>query len=119
MKKRYFDVARKLSEASTHHQHKMGCVITYKNRIIGLGFNQLKTHSKSPHPYSSMHAELSAILNSDKDKLMGAKAYIFRAKRDGSPALAKPCVYCRDLLKSVGIKEVFYSINGSFTNEKY
>ena len=58
---KYFKLAKKQSEKSTHYQHKLGCVIVKNNRVLGLGFNKLKSHPKSPHAYSFIHAEFDSV----------------------------------------------------------
>jgi deoxycytidylate deaminase len=112
MKVKYFKLAKKLSYYSTHHKFKLGCVITKKNQVVGVGFNELKTHPFSKHPYNQLHAEINAILNSDKRELKGSDLYIYREQADGNLALSKPCQYCKLVLDSVGIKNIFYT-NGT------
>ncbi len=110
MKKRYFEAAKKMSLRSTHHQHKLGCVIVNKNKIIGMGFNKLKTHPDSNHPYKSTHAEFHAICNVlDVSMLKNADIYVYRATRNGKEALAKPCRYCEQLIRRHGIARIFYT----------
>lgn len=114
MKQRFFDICKKLSLKSNHRQHQMGAVIVEKNRVVGVGFNQLKTHSRSNHPYKSIHAELSAILNSRRETFEGCSIYIYRENKYGEKACAKPCIYCTHMLRSLGIREVFYTSNGQY-----
>lgn len=112
MKMKFFDLCKELKKHSNHKQHKMSSVIVRKNRVIGTGFNQLKTHSLSKHPFKSLHAEVHAVLKTtNKEDLEGAEIYIYRENRYGLPALAKPCPYCLALLKEVGIKRMHYSNN--------
>jgi deoxycytidylate deaminase len=114
MKHKFFELARKLAFKSNHHTHKLGCVIVRKNEIVSLGFNKLKTHPKSNHPFKSLHAELDAILSADREDIRGADLYIFRETKFGNPAMAKPCKYCEAAIKEVGINRVFYSCNNGF-----
>ena len=119
MKLKYFDLARKLSVKSTHHQHKLGCVIVKKNKIVGVGFNEVKTHTQSPHPYKMLHAEISALLwNSYKD-LEGSEAYVYRERKDGKLALAKPCSACESALRVAKIKKVYYSSETGYQEINY
>jgi deoxycytidylate deaminase len=118
MKQEYFlAVARQASCKSDHHSHKMGCVIAKGNKILGVGHNVLKTHPKSPHKYKSIHAEFMAAINAGYD-IEGATAYIFREQKDGTWAMAKPCDYCWKFLMELGVKEVVYSFEGSFKQER-
>ncbi len=114
MKTRYFDLAKKLSTKSDHHTHKLGCVIARGNRVAGIGFNKLKTTPKSNHPYKSIHAELDAIMNTNPTHLVGADLYIYRETKSGELATAKPCQYCQQLIKMIGIRRVFYTSKNGY-----
>lgn len=116
MRQQYFlNMAKDISSKSDHHSHKIGCVIAKGNRILGTGWNVLKTHTKSPHRYKSIHAEFMASLNSGK--ISGATAYVFRQQKDGTWANSKPCTSCWKYLIDLGLKEVVYSYEGSFKRE--
>lgn len=109
MKLKFFEIAKKLSYKSDYH-HKLGSVIIKKNRILGLGFNKPnKTSPHSNHPFRTIHAELDAILSCDRQDLIGSTIYIYREFKDGSPAPAKPCTYCQQLIELAGIKKVCYT----------
>jgi deoxycytidylate deaminase len=118
MKQEYFlALAKHASCKSDHHSHKMGCVIAKGNKVLGVGHNVMKTHPKSPHKYKSIHAEFMAAINAGYD-IEGATAYIFRQQKDGTWAMAKPCEYCWKFLVELGVKEVVYSFEGSFKQER-
>lgn len=118
MKQKHFlALARQISKKSDHHTHKMGCVIAKGKKVLGSGFNVLKTHPRSPHAYKSIHAEFMAAANSGYE-IEGATAYVFRQQKNGTWAMAKPCESCWKFLMECGVKEVVYSINGSYSREK-
>lgn len=114
MKLKHFDLARKLSKKSNHPKFKLGCVIVRGNKIVSIGFNQLKTHPKSVTPYRQLHAELSAILDIEKSILKGCQAYVYREHADGTLAPSRPCQYCRAALSSVGIERVFFTDDSGY-----
>lgn len=117
MKVKFFDVAKALSKKSTYH-HQMGAVVVKKNRVLGVGFNKPgKTHPRSNNKFKTIHAELDAILGLPLDELRGADIYVYREYRDGSLAMAKPCLHCQQLLVEVGIRTVYYTNNGEYTEE--
>lgn len=117
MKQRHFlKMAKRISQKSDHHAHKIGCVVARKNKILGSGFNLIKTHTKSPHAFKSIHAEFMAALNANFD-LKGATVYIFREHKNGTWAISKPCSSCWEFLIECGAKEVIYSCEGSFKQE--
>lgn len=107
--KKYFDLAKNMSMKSDHRQYKLGCVIVKKNTIISTGYNQLKTHPKSPDKWKMIHAEFSAIYNIPQDLLKGSTAYVYREFKTGKTALAKPCKDCENLLRTNGIKTVYFT----------
>lgn len=115
MKMKFFDLARRVSKNSNHHQHKIGVAIVNKNSVISLGFNKLQTHPRSKHPYKSLHAEVHSLIGLAYNELKGCHAYVYRERKDGTPALSKPCPSCHMALKEAGIKKIYYSTNGGFS----
>ena len=119
MKLKYFELCKTLIKKSTHHQHHLSCVIVNKNKIISMGWNQIKTSPKSPHKYNMLHAEIHALLGVPYEKLKGCKAYVYRQDKNGNLAISKPCKACETALKLAGIKKVYYSTKNGYTEEKY
>jgi deoxycytidylate deaminase len=116
--KKYFELAKELSKKSDHHSHHIGCVIVKRNKIYSVGWNKLKTHPKSNHPFYSLHAELHAIINLDKRHSGSLEIYLYRETKAGVPAISRPCRTCQAALKEIGIKKVHYSNQGSYTSEE-
>lgn len=72
---RFLDEARKEAERSTYHHTHIGCVLVYKNHVIGRGHNTEKTdplqkqanryrqfkYVTDKAPVHLAHAEISAI----------------------------------------------------------
>jgi deoxycytidylate deaminase len=117
MNLRYFDMAKKLSKRSNHNRFQLGCVIVDKNKIVGMGFNMIKTHPKSIHEFNMLHSEISALIGLSEEVSKGCTAYIYREKKDGQPALAKPCSACFTALSLAGIKRICYSSNNGYKEE--
>ena len=118
MKRKFFKLAKALADRSEHHT-KIGAVIVKKNRVISVGYNKpRKTHPKSKHPFSTIHAELDAILGVSRKDLKDATIYVYREYKNGNPALARPCKYCWMHLEEVGIKKVYYTCSGGWKMEK-
>ena len=103
--------ARKFAHDGPHHL----CAILYAHgRVQSIGFNyQMKTHSKSTHPYRRIHAELDCILGNDSRILRDGILCVARVGFLGRSEvlLARPCVWCQDLIARAGIREVFYTID--------
>lgn len=108
MKKRFMELARKLSHTS-EHKFKHGSVVVRGNRVISMGVNTVKTHTKSPHPYKTLHAEASAILQAGLHNLQGADIYVYRETKNGCYAESKPCKFCQELIEKVGIRRVWHT----------
>jgi len=116
-KRRFFDLAKKLSYKSEYH-HKLGAVVVKKGKVIGIGFNKPnKTHTKATTPFKTIHAEFDAIIGVSKEDLIGATIYVYRQHADGSPASSKPCASCENLIRLAGISKVCYT--GNRTYEEY
>ena len=66
-----------------------------------------------------VHAETDALIPLIKDNvdLTNASIYIFRAHKNGSNALARPCPGCESLIRACGIKKVYYTTENSYTKE--
>lgn len=117
MKLRFFELAKRASAHSNHPDHPMGSVIVRGNKVISIGFNSCKTHTRSTHPFKGTHAELSAILKARED-VRGCSIYIYRATKNGNLGLAKPCQWCQTMLKEAGITTWYYSDVGGYKEEK-
>ena len=115
--KKFLSIAKKESRLSNHHSHKLGCAIVRNGKVLGVGHNMMKTHPKSPHRFKNIHAEFMAVLNSNMD-IGGGTAYIFREQKNGTPAISRPCTDCWRFLMECGIKDVVYSFEGSFKQER-
>ncbi len=99
--------------------YRLGAVIVNKKKIEAAKFNCLKTNPKlcKYFPYPYLHAEAHAILSLGLDNCCNKSLYVVRILRDNSWALAKPCSSCAQLIKDVGIKEVFFSTSEGY--ERY
>jgi tRNA(Arg) A34 adenosine deaminase TadA len=116
MKPRFFELARRISAKSDHPRCKLGAVIVNKNRVIGIGFNRMRTHPLSPHPFKHLHAEIDATIGIPVEDLLGADIYVYRARLDGSIGLAKPCPTCSGYLSRVGIKHAHFTTYGGYAS---
>lgn len=114
MKIKYFDIAKRLA-AKSNYKFKLGAVIVNKRGIpVGFGYNTNKTHTRSNTPYRTVHAELHAILDCSKEDLKNAEVYVYRQLKDGTPALARPCQHCMELLRLANVSKVYYTSEKGF-----
>lgn len=104
----------------------MVAVIYKGSRILAIGYNSDKTeptYYRCVHQHNiagmydicpgwhsfKRHAEVDAIKRCPKKHLKGASMYIFRTKKDGQDAMAKPCAVCAQILQNNGIYNIKYS----------
>ena len=133
---KFFNIAKNASMNSTWHKQKIGSVIVCSNEVLTIGWNSNKETSiqKKYNRFRNFdcnsfpnytHAEMDALLK--LKKLYNLKTidfskvaiFIYRERKDTGIALAKPCPACEAAIKSMGIKNVFYTGNGSLINELY
>jgi len=129
--KAMFTVAKSVSEFSDHPQHKIGCVITDKHRIISSGYNS----STKTNPIQKridekrfkcecrgvVHSETNALIPLIKRgyDLSRASIFVYREHKDGTLAMARPCPGCESLIRACGIRKVYYTTEGSYRTEKW
>lgn len=117
MKTRFFKLAEKLAQKSDHPDHKHGAVLVKKNNITGLGFNQIKTHTKSPNEFRMIHAEFSAILNSGLEDFSNCELYVVRKRKNGELANSKPCASCYSMIQKLGVEICYFSTDNGFKKD--
>ena len=103
---------------------KLTSYITKSGRVISTGENK---HSEYIHGVQRGSKELWDIntcaekdaiqkvlkLNDGQKHLIGSIIYVQRFNNKGETKLAKPCRYCQELIKAVGIKKVIYTSNNA------
>lgn len=128
--KSFFEAAKAVSASSNFPRTHIGCVVTDGNhRIISSGFNSTKTHPLqkkcnrerfSEDTMHTLHAEISALLPLIKEDVdfSKVKLYVYRTRKDGSLGLARPCDGCMHLIRTLGIKDIFYTTYDGYTHEE-
>lgn len=129
--KRMFLAARAEAEKSDYDRFHIGCVITYKNKIIGAGHNSNKSHpmqrkynrryrkfncTRGQYIHDAVHAEIAAIANISyvigKDiDWSKVKVFVYRIC-NGKPngyGNAKPCAACTQAIRDLGIRHVYFT----------
>lgn len=110
----YFANIALLASLRSKDSTKVGAVIVYDNKILGVGYNGLPTgidesvfpttndkvhnsYDKTKYAYVT-HAELNAILNTSIYDISGSRLY----------CTLFPCCECAKAILQKGIKEVIY-----------
>lgn len=126
----YFKAAKAISELSDFPRVKIGCCAVYKHKIISSGCNSMKTNPTqkrlnvhrfdvdTPH---TIHAELACLLpliNRKDINFSDVSLYIYREFKSGELALARPCASCEALIRSLGVRNIYYTGNQSYVSEE-
>ena len=96
------------AKRATHRQHRMGAVVVQGRKIISIGYNNSKTHSRSQGPYRQVHAETHALDQAGTDAF-GATLVVVRRKADGTLGTSRPCVSCVKAALKAGVKRIIYA----------
>jgi deoxycytidylate deaminase len=130
---RYFNMAKNMSKLSDFQTHHIGCIVVYGKHILSTGFNMSKTHpiqceynkyrniNAGEMTAHKLHAEICALSKIQNMEIDWRKVeiYIYREKKSGQLALAKPCKACNRYIKDLKIKHVFYTGDDSYVYENF
>ena len=97
--------------------YRLGSVLVNKNAIISVGNNSYKTHPLLKHrtEWPFLHAEQHAIIRRGLDNCEGLDLYVVRILKNFNYAISYPCDVCKQLIKEVGIRNVYYiDVKGDF-----
>lgn len=126
----YFKAAKAVSEMSDFKQYHIGCVAVSGHKIISSGYNSCKTnpmqkrlnvHRFDVDTNHTIHAELSCLLpliNRKDINFSDISLYIYREHKSGNLAIARPCASCEALIRSLGIRNIYYTGNNSYISEE-
>lgn len=135
---RYFEEAHKLALTSEYPCFKIGCVLVYKNKVIGSGVNASKTcpdqkfynrkyrnfRVGTKPPMDMIHAEIAALRSvpynvAQEVNWSKVKVYTYRIS-PGKPSghgLSRCCPGCLHALKDKGVRKLFYTTDDGFCFE--
>lgn len=132
---RYLDMAKEASTQSDFNKHHLGAVAIYHGSLLATGFNSCKTspiqkrYNKARNYQveanykntNCTHAEVACLskiryLDIDFSKV---KLYVYREHKNGVKALARPCPACQKMIKDMGIKNIYYTVENGYCYESY
>lgn len=129
----YFNLARNACYYSDFMKARLGAVLIYKGKVMSVGWNSTKTSPlqrqlnryrgydvDASEAHNTLHAEVACLTKArDLDIDWGrASIFVYRIKKDESAGLARPCKGCQALIKSMGIKNVYYSTENGWAYER-
>ena len=121
--------ARDVSHCSDFKRARLGCVVVNGNKVISVGYNQLKTSpiQKKYNRYrpgdfpdhihnDTIHAEIDALNKCCFQDVDWKKitVYVGREDKAGHPRMAKPCPACEQALRERGIRGVYYTTDDGY-----
>lgn len=131
---KFFQKAKRVALTSDYNKIHVGCVATYKGKIIGTGRNSNKTHplQKNYNRFRipegeditmivlpKIHAEIDCLsqirgldINYSKVKL-----YIYRVCNARLHGISRPCQSCMAAIKDMGIKNIYYTTDDGYVYE--
>jgi len=116
-KRRLIELGKRIAENSEAPDYRHGAVLVKGGSVINVSMNK-NSHSRFGNRFrkrdcghATHHAELGCILGLDRSTTRGADIYVVRIGKGGELRMSKPCEMCESVLKHVGIKRVFYSID--------
>jgi deoxycytidylate deaminase len=128
---KFFDLARNASMFSDFPKCRIGAVIVYKNKVVSVGWNAEKTNPlqkeynrlrgfDTESANNSLHAEMMCICKGRKADIDWGKAsiFVYREYKNGGLAMSRPCPACFQAIKDIGIKNIYYTGNGSYIYER-
>lgn len=125
------NLAKNMAKLSTFGRQKMGCVVVNKKCVISAGMNSYKTHplqkeyNKLRYPDDNtphcLHAEMAALIPLQYTDIDWGKTslFVYRQRKGDKTkgAMARPCTACMAYIKSLGIKNIYYSASEGVIHE--
>lgn len=115
--KRYIVLATRAAQAGIHHQHKVGAILVRNGNVISIGANSFKSHPLMG--FKTLHAEVQALIGCRYKDISGSTMFTSRINKNGKVGMAKPCNICSEVLKSYGIRKVYFTTSDSIEEIKY
>lgn len=106
----WLDFAKSISLHSDYRV-RVGAVIVKSGKPIAVGFNKIYSHPKwCEKKKDTIHAEIAA-LRTIAYYAANTTIYVARLHKDGTPAMARPCANCMEMLHQFGVNKIVYTIN--------
>ena len=101
---------------SINNLPRMAAILILSDNSVLIGENKYKTHplqkqfGRNIHSIH-LHAEIDAIVQATRvfGDIKGSSLYIARVLKDGTSALAKPCIGCQRAIIHFGIQNVWWT----------
>ena len=95
--------------------HQLAAAIIKNNKLLSNPFCNVPSYKSYNKVCSSTHAEINAIIHYYKQNKTKNRSKIdiivIRINKTNQLCNARPCYNCLELMKKIGIRRVYYSIN--------
>lgn len=131
MKMTFFNKAKEEMEKSDYSGNaRIGCAVYYKGTLLAKGHNTDKTcplqkkynryRFEETNTLAKGHAEIMALkkIRWLDINFSQVEVYTYRALKDGTISMARPCESCMAFIKELNIKKICYSTNEGFAEER-
>lgn len=128
----YLNLAHNACYYSDFMKARLGAVLVYKGKVISVGWNSNKTSplQRELNRYrgydvdssivrNTLHAEVACLIKAKNLDIDWGRAniFVYRIKKDGSAGLSRPCKGCMTFIKSLGIKNIYYTTLDGYAHE--
>ena len=96
--------------------HQLAAAIIKHNKLLSKPFCNIPSYKSYNKVCSSTHAEINAITNYYKQKSKNRSKIdiiVIRINKTNQLCNARPCYNCLELMKKIGVRRVYYSINSN------
>ena len=113
--RRFEDIAYSLTDQvhAKEIRTKHFAFLFRRNRIISIGWNELKTTPfnliHGYYPLSRIHAEAKCLKNARQKNLKHCSIAVLRIDRNNRLNMSAPCQFCAKVLKLFDIEDIYYT----------
>lgn len=96
--------------------HQLAAAIIKHNKLLSKPFCNIPSYKSYNKVCSSTHAEINAITNYYKQRTKNRSKIdliVIRINKTNQLCNARPCYNCLELMKKIGVRRVYYSINSN------
>jgi tRNA(Arg) A34 adenosine deaminase TadA len=96
--------------------HQLAAAIIKHNKLLSKPFCNIPSYKSYNKVCSSTHAEINAITNYYKHRTKNRSKIdiiVIRINKTNQMCNARPCYNCLELMKKIGVRRVYYSINSN------
>lgn len=113
----FLTLATQLSRKYSHDMPvHLAAILVNKGKVASIGYNQMKTHPKSTHPYKTLHAEVDCLIGIPEGVLRESSLFVARTGFHGRSRvlLARPCPFCQIMIRRAGVRDTYFTTDTGY-----